>query len=240
MVCALRWDESLQKVLQPGQYFSPLQSLLIYKCVSSVSVFAVTQEKKTTAHPHCGGSGVLASSSSRVHWNKTCALGSTGLEKGEDWGQLACQCARSCPRRREEHLRKLGRLAASVSVLILPHICHWSSSAHMFLEKEAAKGVLHADQVKALCIYSNALLFTVWLLLYLAIHVKHGPAIAGLVLLSIEQYMYCTFSTWYCCRWLSDKGVSNGGVQRWWWWQMFLQISCDWEQGVAWPVLLQK
>lgn len=165
MVCALRWDESLQKVLQPGQYFSPLQSLLIYKCVSSVSVFPVTQEKKTTAHPHCGGSGVLASCSSRVHWNKTCALGSTGLEKGEDWGRLACQCARSCPRRREEHLRKLGRLAASVSVLILPHICHWSSSAHMFLEKEAAKGVLHADQVKAVCIYSNALLFTVWLLL---------------------------------------------------------------------------
>lgn len=125
----------------------------------------------TTAHPHCGGSGVQARPSSRLHWNKTCALGSTGLEKGEDWGRLACPCVRARPHRREEHLRKLGRLAASVSELILPHICHWSSSAHMFLEKEAAKGVLYADQVKAVCIYSNALLFTVWLLLYLAMHV---------------------------------------------------------------------
>lgn len=61
-----------------------------------------------------------------------------------DWGKLVyactcvCVCVRECPQQGEEHLRKLGRLAALVSLLILAHICHWSSSAHMLPESSYA------------------------------------------------------------------------------------------------------
>lgn len=70
----------------------------------------------------------------------------------------------------------------------------------MFLGKweegRDAKAITWSDHVKAVCIYSNALLFTVWLLLH---HERHSTVTDLMLILvfvlSRVQQIYCTFST---------------------------------------------
>lgn len=136
------------------QYFPLTCRLSSHKCASFVSISPRTQGGEgcwLATNPHYFGCGALARLWSWVPWNKTCALhrpGEGGLRSAR---VCVCVCAR--PRQREEPLRKLGRLAVLVSVLILAHICHWSSSAHMFPEREAPKQLRTLTRLK-LCVFT--------------------------------------------------------------------------------------
>ncbi len=125
-------------------------------CFSFVSILPVTRGGKghyLAATPH-----ILAAVCWQDFDQECLEMRPVPLDPQAQRGRIevsfcVCVCVCACPQQRGEHLRKLGRLAALVSVLILAHICHWSSSVHMFAEREAPNQLRTLTRLK-LCVFT--------------------------------------------------------------------------------------